>query len=113
MEFNRMTDVRRSVKSEEKKVMPLETAERPAAVDQLLDSVPKIKDRLTDKFEDGVRSARRAIKHGRYAAEDLIEEAQHTVRQKPLEAVAVVFAAGVLAGALAGGVVTWFGFRRR
>jgi ElaB/YqjD/DUF883 family membrane-anchored ribosome-binding protein len=93
--------------------MPAETAEKPATVDQHFGSVPKIKARLTDKFEDGVRSARRAIKHGRYAAEDLIEEAQHTIRQKPLEAVAVVLAAGVLAGALAGGFVTWLGFRRR
>jgi ElaB/YqjD/DUF883 family membrane-anchored ribosome-binding protein len=113
MEFNRVTDVPGSERKGERNFMPIETAEKPAAVEQLLESVPKIKDRLSDKFEDGVRSARRAIKHGRYAAEDLIEEAQHTIRQKPLESVAVVLAAGVLAGALAGGFVTWLGSRRR
>jgi ElaB/YqjD/DUF883 family membrane-anchored ribosome-binding protein len=72
----------------------------------------EVKSSFTDTLEDGVRSARRAVKHGRYAVEDLIEEAQHAVKQKPLEAVGIAFTAGILAGALAGGVMTWFGLRR-
>ena len=59
--------------------------------------------------EDGVRSASQAIRHGRYAAEDVIEEAKHTVKQRPLQAMGIVFAAGVLAGCF----LTWIGFRRR
>ena len=43
-----------------------------------------------------MRSARQAIKHGRDAAEDLIEEAQHTVKQRPLQTIGIAFAAGVL-----------------
>lgn len=63
---------------------------------------------VTDRLEDGVRSARRAVKHGRYAVEDIIEDAQHAVKQKPFGAVGIAFAAGILAG----GVATWLGFRR-
>ncbi len=58
---------------------------------------------------DGVRSASQAIRHGRHAAEDAIEEAKHTVKQRPLQAIGTVFAAGVLAGTF----FTWIGFRRR
>jgi hypothetical protein len=64
---------------------------------------------VTDAVEDGVRSASQAIRHGRYAAEDAIEEAKHTVKQRPLQAMGTVFAAGVLAGTF----LTWIGFRRR
>lgn len=68
----------------------------------------EVKDRLTDTLDDSVRSARRAVKHGRDAVEDIIEDAQHAVKQKPLGAVGIAFAAGILAG----GIATWFGFRR-
>lgn len=63
---------------------------------------------VTDRLEDGVRSARRAVKHSRYAVEDVIEDAQHAVKQNPFGAVGIAFAAGILAG----GVATWLGFRR-
>lgn len=64
--------------------------------------------RFTNRLEDGVRSARQAVKHGRYAVEDVIEDVEHTVKQKPFSAMGIAFAAGILAG----GVATWFGFRR-
>ena len=78
-----------------------------------LSEVSRTKSVVTDAVEDGVRSARQAIKHGRHVAEDAIEGAQHTIKQRPLKAVGVVFAAGVFVGVLAGGAATWFGFRRR
>lgn len=68
----------------------------------------EVKDRFTDTIEDGVRSARRAVKQGRHAVEDIIEDAQHAVKQKPFGAVGIAFAAGILAG----GVATWLGFCR-
>ena len=68
----------------------------------------EVKDRVTDRLEDGIRSARQAVKHSRYALEDIIEDARHTVKQKPFGTVGVAFAAGILAG----GVATWLGFRR-
>ena len=72
----------------------------------------EVKSRFTDTLDDGMRSARRAVKHGRYVMEDLVEEAQRAVKQKPLEAVGIAFTVGILAGALAGGIVTWLGLRR-
>jgi ElaB/YqjD/DUF883 family membrane-anchored ribosome-binding protein len=89
--------------------MPADVLEEPATVEGVPREVSKIRSMVADTVEDGVRSARHAIKHGRYAAEDVIEEAQHRVKQRPLQAMGIVFAAGVLAG----GFLAWIGFRRR
>jgi ElaB/YqjD/DUF883 family membrane-anchored ribosome-binding protein len=89
--------------------MPADILEKPATVEDVAREVSKIRSVVTDAVEDGVRSARQAIKHGRYAAEDVIEEAQHVVKQRPLQAMGTSFAAGVLAG----GFLAWIGFRRR
>jgi ElaB/YqjD/DUF883 family membrane-anchored ribosome-binding protein len=89
--------------------MPADTLEKPATVEHALREVSKIRSIVNDAVEDGIRSANQAIRHGRYAAEDVIEEAKHTFKRKPLEVVGIVFAAGVLAG----GLLTWIGFRRR
>jgi len=89
--------------------MPANVSEKPATVENPLREVSKIRSMVTDKVEDGIRSASQAIRHGRYAAEDAIEEAKHTVKQRPLQAMGTVFAAGVLAGTF----LTWIGFRRR
>jgi ElaB/YqjD/DUF883 family membrane-anchored ribosome-binding protein len=83
--------------------------EKPTTVENSLHEASKIRSRVSDAVEDGVRSASQAIRHGRHAAEDAIEEAKHTVKQRPLQAMGTVFAAGVLAGT----VLTWIGFRRR
>ena len=88
--------------------MPTDTLEKPAAVEDALREVSKIRSIVTDAVEDSIRSANQAIRHGRHAAEDVIEEAKHTVKQKPLQSIGTVFAAGVLAG----GLLTWIGFRR-
>jgi ElaB/YqjD/DUF883 family membrane-anchored ribosome-binding protein len=83
--------------------------EKPATVESSLHEVSKLRSRVTDAVEDGVRSASQTIRHGRHAAEDAIEEVKHTVKQRPLQAMGTVFAVGVLAGTL----FTWIGFRRR
>lgn len=82
--------------------------EKPATVENSLREVSKIRSRVTDAVEEGVRSASQAIRHGRHAAEDAIEEAKHAVKQRPLQAMGTVFAAGVLAGTF----LTWIGSRR-
>ena len=82
------------------KESPLEDAVR---------EVSKVRTIVSDAVEEGVRSASQAIRRGRHAAEDMVEEVKHTVKQKPFEAVGLAFAAGVLAG----GFLTWIGLRRR
>ena len=89
--------------------MPPEILERVGSVDDVLREVSKIKSIVTDAVEDGVKSAVQAMKKGRHAAEDAIDDARHTVKQRPFQAMGVVFAAGFLTGSLLG----WLGSRRR
>jgi ElaB/YqjD/DUF883 family membrane-anchored ribosome-binding protein len=89
--------------------MPADLLEKPVTAEDALREVSKIRSIVKNAVEDGVRSASQAIRHGRYAAEDAIEEAKHTVKQRPLQAMGIAFAAGVLVG----GFLTWVGFRRR
>jgi ElaB/YqjD/DUF883 family membrane-anchored ribosome-binding protein len=89
--------------------MLADVVEKSATVENPLREVSKIRSRVADAVEDGVRSASQAIRHSRYAAEDAIEEAKHAVKQRPLQAMGTVFAAGVLAGTF----LTWIGSRRR
>ena len=79
-----------------------EALELPASVEEALREVSRIKSIVTEAVEDGVKSAMKAIKQGRYAAEDMIGDARHTVRKRPFQSIGVVFAAGVLTGALVG-----------
>ena len=88
--------------------MPANISELTASVEDALREVSKIKTMVADAVEDGVKTAVKAIKQGRYAAEDMIGETRHTVKQNPLQAMGIVFAAGVLTGAL----VAWIGTRR-
>ena len=89
--------------------MPADVLEKPATVKGALREVSKIRSMAQDALEDDVRAASQAIRHGRHAAEDAVEEAKHTVKQRPLQSMGIAFAAGVLAG----GLLTWIGFRRR
>ena len=81
--------------------MPNDVSEIPATMEDVLQEVSRIKDMVKDAVDDGVRSATRGLKRSRYAAEDALDEARHTVKQYPLEAMGVAFGAGVLLGGLA------------
>jgi ElaB/YqjD/DUF883 family membrane-anchored ribosome-binding protein len=93
--------------------MAAEILEKSATLDDILHEVAKIKSIVTDAVDDGMRSALRAVKQGRAAAEDVIDDAIHStkkaVKQNPLEAMGILFAAGLLAG----GLLTWSCTRRR
>ena len=82
--------------------MPTDVLEMPATVEEALREVSRIKSIVTEAVEDGVKTAVKAIKQGRYAAEDMIGDARVTVRKRPFQTVGVVFAAGVLTGTLLG-----------
>jgi ElaB/YqjD/DUF883 family membrane-anchored ribosome-binding protein len=79
------------------------------SVEELYREVSRIKTVVSEAVEDGVKAAVKAIKQGRHAAEDTLDDAKHTIKQKPFEAVGIVFAVGVLIGA----GLTWVGSRRR
>jgi ElaB/YqjD/DUF883 family membrane-anchored ribosome-binding protein len=79
-----------------------------AQVEDLLREMSKIRSMVKDAVDDGVSSALRTARQGRDAAEDALDNAKRAVRQNPLEAVGIVFAAGIIAGFLA----AWAGSRR-
>lgn len=89
--------------------MPATLLEKPVAAEDVLREVSRIKSLVTEAVEDGVRTALRAMKRGRSAAEDAIDDARHSVKQQPLQAIGIVFGAGVLVGSL----MTWVATRRR
>ena len=88
--------------------MPTNYVELPASVEDALREVSRIKSVVTEAVEDGVKSAVKAMKQGRSAAEDAMDEARHRVKQSPFQAMGIVFAAGMLAG----GLLAWMGSRR-
>ena len=51
-----------------------------AAAAQLEAEVARVKDAVADAVEDGIDAAKRALKQGRRAAEDLVEDAEHQVK---------------------------------
>lgn len=89
--------------------MPAEVSQQPVPVDHSLRGISKIRSIVTGAVEDGVRSANQAIRHGRYAAEDALDEAKHTVKQRPFQSVGMAFAVGLVAG----GLLSWIGTRNR
>ena len=83
--------------------------EKQATVEDVIREVSKLKAVVTDAVEEGIESAVKAIRQGRDVAEDALYEARRTVKQKPFQAMGVVFAAGILTGTL----VAWLSSRRR
>lgn len=89
--------------------MPADILEKAPSIEEVLREVARIRTIVTDAVEDGVTSAVKALKQGREAAEDAIDETRRRVKQRPFEAMGVVFAAGILTGAM----ITWISSRRR
>ena len=63
--------------------------------------VSRLKTEASQAVEDRVVAARRLARRGRYAAEDLIDDAAHRVKRDPLRAVAIGLVVGLGVGALA------------
>jgi ElaB/YqjD/DUF883 family membrane-anchored ribosome-binding protein len=70
--------------------------------DQLGAEVKRVKEAVADAVEDGLGAARRAVKQGRRAAEDLVDDAECRVRRHPFSALGVTFGIGVGLGAAIG-----------
>ena len=76
---------------------------------QVTEQATWLKETIADAVEDGLRAARRTMKQGREFAEDGVEEAIHTVKNYPLQTVAVTFGVALATGAFLG----WLMFRRK
>lgn len=87
--------------------MALDFSEK-TSVDDVIREISRLRTVVTEAVEDGVETAVKTLRQGREAAEDAIDDARRTVKQRPFQAVGVVFAAGILTGA----VLTWMSSRR-
>jgi ElaB/YqjD/DUF883 family membrane-anchored ribosome-binding protein len=70
-------------------------------VAQAAGEVPRLKD-MAYAVEDAVLEAKRLAKRGRYAAEDLVDDAAHRIKRDPLRSVALGVALGLCVGVLTG-----------
>jgi ElaB/YqjD/DUF883 family membrane-anchored ribosome-binding protein len=73
---------------------------------ELRDEASRLKTAASHAVEDAVTEAKRFARRGRYAAEDLMEDAAHRVKHDPLRSVAFGFALGISIGALVVWVAT-------
>ncbi len=70
--------------------------------DQLGAEVKRVKEAVVDAVEDKLVAAKRAVKQGRRAAEDLVDDAEYQVKQRPFSALGVSFGIGLGLGAAIG-----------
>ena len=66
--------------------------------DQLGADVKRVKEAVEDKLGE----ARRTVKRGRRAAEDLVDDAEYRIKQRPFSALGVSFGIGMGLGAAIG-----------
>lgn len=57
---------------------------------------------MTEAFEDSIGMAKRAVKHGCEAAEELMEDTEFRIKRHPLETVIGSFAVGAMVGIVLG-----------
>ncbi|HEY7180449.1 MAG TPA: hypothetical protein VIC84_03470 [Blastocatellia bacterium] len=70
--------------------------------DQLEAEVKRVKESVADAVDNGVVAARRAVRQGRRAAEDLVDDAEYQVKRHPFSALGVSFGIGMGLGAAIG-----------
>jgi len=58
----------------------------------------RLKSVVSDKVDDSLVTAKRAVKRGYGSAEDLMDEATHNIKRYPLRSVIGAFAIGAVAG---------------
>ena len=65
-----------------------------------------LKETVADAIEDRIYAAKRAVKKGRRAAEDLLDDAEYQVKQHLLSTMGMAFGLGLGLGAVVGIVLT-------
>ena len=69
----------------------------------------RLRARVAHAVEDKYDDARRAVRRGKYAAEDLIDETAYRIKRDPFSSIALTFGLGLGLGA----VIGWLGKRNR
>jgi ElaB/YqjD/DUF883 family membrane-anchored ribosome-binding protein len=61
-----------------------------------------LKTQATNAIDSGIEDAKRMVKRGQYAAEDMVEDTQHMIKHDPLRSVGITFGIGFGLGAIVG-----------
>ena len=59
--------------------------------EQLEAEVKRVKEAVTGAVDNGIVAAKRAVKQGRRKAEDLVDDAEYQIKQRPFSALNVSF----------------------
>src|SRR5215475_8192341 len=63
--------------------------------DHLEAEVKRVKEAVAGAVDNGIVAAKRAVKQGRRAAEDLVDDAEYKIKQRPFSALGVSFGVGL------------------
>jgi ElaB/YqjD/DUF883 family membrane-anchored ribosome-binding protein len=74
--------------------------------DQLEAEVKRVKEAVVDVVDNGIVAAKRAVKQGRRAAEDLVDDAEYRIKQRPFSTLGVTLGIGMGLGAAIGILLT-------
>ena len=77
------------------------TAVKSAAA-QVEAGIGRVKEAVADGVENGIKTAKRAVRQGGRRAEDLVDDAEYQVKQHPLSAVGISFGIGLGLGSVIG-----------
>ena len=88
--------------------MASDLLEKVPSIDEVYREVSRLSTTVTQAVEDGFKTAVKAVEQGRQAPEDMISDGKRMMRRKPVESAGVIFAAGMLTGA----IFTWIVSRR-
>jgi ElaB/YqjD/DUF883 family membrane-anchored ribosome-binding protein len=85
------------------KTMQTEIREKTIEVrDQLEAEVKRVKEAVAGAVDNSIVAAKRAVKQGRRAAEDLVDDAEYQIKQRPFSSLGVSFGIGMGLGAAIG-----------
>ncbi|MFZ4629008.1 MAG: hypothetical protein ACOYNR_11820 [Blastocatellia bacterium] len=71
-------------------------------LNQITQEVERLREKVGQVVEQQVDSAARVVRRGKYAAEELLDDTSHRIKQDPIPAVAITFGIGVGVGILVG-----------
>jgi len=74
--------------------------------DQLGAEVKRVKEAVVDAVDNGLVAAKRVVKQGRRAAEDLVDDAEYRIKQRPFSTLGVTLGVGMGLGAAIGFLLT-------
>ena len=74
--------------------------------DQLGAEVKRVKEAVVGAVDNGIVAAKRVVKQGRRAAEDLVDDAEYRIKQRPFSTLGVTLGVGMGLGAAIGFLLT-------